>query len=402
VIDDCKKHGAFDPVTMGTVPNVGLMAQKAEEYGSHDKTFQIPADGTVRVVDEAGTVLIEQPSRPATSGACARPRTRRSRTGSSWRSTARALTGTPAVFWLDAARAHDAQIIAKVETYLKNHDTNGLDIRILTPVEATKFSLDRIRKGKDTISVTGNVLRDYLTDLFPIMELGTSAKMLSIVPLMAGRRPVRDRRRRLGAQARAAVRGRGYLRWDSLGEFLALAASLEHLGNAYGTTRRPGAGQDAGPGQPASSSTTTSRRRARSAVSTTAAATSTSRCTGRRRWPRKPTTPRCKAASLRWPRRWPTTKRGSSPNWPRYKASRWTSAATIVRTWPTDEQGHAPEQHVQPGIGRTVRLDSAFMAIEKRTRASARVFFGLHSGKFCELRRHLFRSEVVRRFVKTA
>ncbi|MCF7750635.1 NADP-dependent isocitrate dehydrogenase [Bacillus subtilis subsp. subtilis] len=233
VIDDCRTHGAFDPASMGSVPNVGLMAQKAEEYGSHDKTFQIPADGTVRVTDESGAVVFEHAVQ----------------TGDIWRmcqtkdapiqdwvklavNRAR-LSGTPAVFWLDAARAHDAQVIAKVNTYLKDHDTSGLDIRILTPVEATAFSLDRIRKGEDTISVTGNVLRDYLTDLFPIMELGTSAKMLSIVPLMAGGGLFETG---AGGSAPKHVQQfveEDYLRWDSLGEFLALAASLEHLGNRY-------------------------------------------------------------------------------------------------------------------------------------------------------------------------
>jgi len=233
VIDDCIAHGAFDPATMGSVPNVGLMAQKAEEYGSHDKTFQIPADGTVRVTDDAGNVVFEHAVQ----------------TGDIWRmcqtkdapiqdwvklavNRAR-LSSTPAVFWLDASRAHDAQVIAKVETYLKDHDTDGLDIRILAPVEATAFSLDRIRKGEDTISVTGNVLRDYLTDLFPIMELGTSAKMLSIVPLMAGGGLFETG---AGGSAPKHVQQfveEDYLRWDSLGEFLALAASLEHLGNRY-------------------------------------------------------------------------------------------------------------------------------------------------------------------------
>ena len=233
VIEDCKKNGPFDPVTMGSVPNVGLMAQAAEEYGSHDKTFQIPADGVVRVTDTAGKVLLEH----------------NVEAGDLWRmcqvkdapiqdwvklavNRARA-TGSPAVFWLDAKRPHDAQIIAKVERYLKDHDTSGLDLRILSPVEATKFSLERIRAGKDTISVTGNVLRDYLTDLFPIMELGTSAKMLSVVPLMAGGGLFETG---AGGSAPKHVQQfveEGFLRWDSLGEFLALAASLEHLGNAF-------------------------------------------------------------------------------------------------------------------------------------------------------------------------
>ncbi len=233
VIDDCRTHGAFDPATMGSVPNVGLMAQKAEEYGSHDKTFQIPADGTVRVTDEAGNVVFEH---AVQTGDIWRMCQTKDATIQDWVKLAvnRArLSNTPAVFWLDAARAHDAQVIAKVETYLKDHDTSGLDIRILTPVEATAFSLDRIRKGEDTISVTGNVLRDYLTDLFPIMELGTSAKMLSIVPLMAGGGLFETG---AGGSAPKHVQQfveEDYLRWDSLGEFLALAASLEHLGNRY-------------------------------------------------------------------------------------------------------------------------------------------------------------------------
>ncbi|MGU7840143.1 NADP-dependent isocitrate dehydrogenase [Burkholderia sp. AW33-5] len=233
VIEDCKQHGAFDPVTMGSVPNVGLMAQAAEEYGSHDKTFQIPADGVVRVTDDAGNVLLEH---AVESGDIWRMCQTKDAPVQDWVKLAvnRArATGAPAVFWLDPARAHDAQIIAKVERYLKDHDTNGLDIRIMTPEDATRFSLERIRAGKDTISVTGNVLRDYLTDLFPIMELGTSAKMLSIVPLMAGGGMFETG---AGGSAPKHVQQfveEGFLRWDSLGEFLALAASLEHLGNAY-------------------------------------------------------------------------------------------------------------------------------------------------------------------------
>ncbi|HDR9183871.1 TPA: NADP-dependent isocitrate dehydrogenase [Burkholderia vietnamiensis] len=233
VIEDCKQHGAFDPVTMGSVPNVGLMAQAAEEYGSHDKTFLIPADGVVRVTDEAGNVLLEH---AVESGDIWRMCQTKDAPVQDWVKLAvnRArATGAPAVFWLDPVRAHDAQIIAKVERYLKDHDTNGLDIRIMTPVDATRFSLERIRAGKDTISVSGNVLRDYLTDLFPIMELGTSAKMLSIVPLMAGGGMFETG---AGGSAPKHVQQfveEGFLRWDSLGEFLALAASLEHLGNAY-------------------------------------------------------------------------------------------------------------------------------------------------------------------------
>ena len=232
-VNFCKEHGAFDPTSMGTVPNVGLMAQKAEEYGSHDKTFEIPSDGTVRVVDSDGKVLIEH----SVSG------------GDIWRACqtkdapirdwvklavnrARA-TGSPAVFWLDENRAHDSQLIAKVNTYLGDHDTDGLEIHILAPIEATKFSLERIKRGEDTISVTGNVLRDYLTDLFPILEVGTSAKMLSIVPLMNGGGLFETG---AGGSAPKHVQqfvAENYLRWDSLGEFLALAVSLEHLGDNY-------------------------------------------------------------------------------------------------------------------------------------------------------------------------
>ncbi|WP_126971932.1 NADP-dependent isocitrate dehydrogenase [Xanthomonas sp. BRIP62411] len=233
VIDDCKAHGAFDPSTMGSVPNVGLMAQKAEEYGSHDKTFQIAAAGTVKVTDDTGATVFEH---AVEAGDLWRMCQVKDAPIQDWVKLAveRArLSETPAVFWLDKARAHDAQVIAKVDTYLKDHDTNGLDIRILPPVEATTFSLERIRKGQDTISVTGNVLRDYLTDLFPILELGTSAKMLSIVPLMAGGGLFET-----GAGGSAPKHVQQFveqnsLRWDSLGEFLALAASLEHLGNRY-------------------------------------------------------------------------------------------------------------------------------------------------------------------------
>ncbi|MFD2183578.1 NADP-dependent isocitrate dehydrogenase [Rhodoplanes azumiensis] len=233
VIDDCKANGAFDPKTMGSVPNVGLMAQKAEEYGSHDKTFEIPKDGTVRVVGEDGTVLLE---RPVETGDIFRMCEVRDAPIRDWvkLGVRRArLTDTPAVFWLDKNRAHDAQVIAKVEQYLKDEDTSGLDIRILAPVEAMKFSLERIRKGQDTISVTGNVLRDYLTDLFPIMELGTSAKMLSIVPLLAGGGLFETGAGGSAPKHVQQFQEEGYLRWDSLGEFLALGASLEHLAQSY-------------------------------------------------------------------------------------------------------------------------------------------------------------------------
>jgi isocitrate dehydrogenase len=234
VIDDCKANGAFDPRTMGTVPNVGLMAQQAEEYGSHDKTFELAAGGEVRVVAEDGTVLL---SRPVEAGDIFRMCQVKDAPIRDWvkLGVRRArLTSTPAVFWLDAERAHDAQLIAKVRKYLQEHDTSGLDIRILAPVEAMRFSLERIRKGLDTISVTGNVLRDYLTDLFPIMELGTSAKMLSIVPLLNGGGLFETGAGGSAPKHVEQFRDEGYLRWDSLGEFLALGASLEHLAQVTG------------------------------------------------------------------------------------------------------------------------------------------------------------------------
>lgn len=236
-IDFCREHGAFDPTTMGTVPNVGLMAQKAEEYGSHDKTFEIPKDGQVQVVDNQGNVLMQH---EVAAGDIWRMCQVKDAPIQDWVklavSRARA-TGWPAVFWLDEDRAHDAQLIEKVNTYLKDHDTQGLDIRILSPVKATEFTLARVKAGKDTISVSGNVLRDYLTDLFPILELGTSAKMLSIVPLMNGGGLFETG---AGGSAPKHVQqfvAEGHLRWDSLGEFLALAVSLEHLADSYGNKR---------------------------------------------------------------------------------------------------------------------------------------------------------------------
>ncbi len=228
-IDDCKQHGAFDVTTMGSVPNVGLMAQKAEEYGSHDKTFQAKAKGTIRVTDADGKVFFDQ---KVDKGDIFRMCQTKDAPIQDWVKLAvnrASLSATPAVFWLDENRAHDREIIAKVKKYLADHDTNGLDIQILAPVEATKYTLERIRKGLDTISVTGNVLRDYLTDLFPILELGTSAKMLSIVPLMNGGGLFETG---AGGSAPKHIEQfieEGYLRWDSLGEFLALQASLEHL-----------------------------------------------------------------------------------------------------------------------------------------------------------------------------
>ncbi|MHA7143962.1 NADP-dependent isocitrate dehydrogenase [Arthrobacter sp. TmT3-37] len=237
VLDDCRAHGAFDPTTMGTVPNVGLMAQAAEEYGSHDKTFEIPAAGTVQILDADGSVLIEHDVAP----------------GDIWRAcqtkdapildwvklavTRARASATPAVFWLDESRAHDANLIAKVQAYLAEHDTDDVELQIMTPVDATAFTLERIRRGEDTISVTGNVLRDYLTDLFPILELGTSAKMLSVVPLMNGGGLFETG---AGGSAPKHVQQlvkENHLRWDSLGEFLALAVSFEHLATSTGNAR---------------------------------------------------------------------------------------------------------------------------------------------------------------------
>jgi isocitrate dehydrogenase len=236
-IDFCKKHGAFDPTTMGSVPNVGLMAQKAEEYGSHDKTFQMNADGIVRVVDTDGTVLMEQSVEAKDIFRMCQAKDAPIQDWVKLAVNRARLSNTPAVFWLDENRAHDSQLIQKVIQYLKKYDTTGLDIRIMNPIEATNFTLERIIKGLDTISVSGNVLRDYLTDLFPILEVGTSAKMLSIVPLMNGGGLFETG---AGGSAPKHVEQfieEGYLRWDSLGEFLALGASLEHLGQTLNNSK---------------------------------------------------------------------------------------------------------------------------------------------------------------------
>ncbi len=232
VVEFCKKNGAFDPKTMGTIPNVGLMAQAAEEYGSHDKTFKAPGTGTIRIVDAAGTTLLEH----------------KVETGDIWRAcqvkdtpiqdwvklavTRARATGAPAVFWLNKDRAHDAELIKKVNAYLPKHDTNGLEIKIMSPADACRFSIERMKEGKETISCTGNVLRDYLTDLFPILEIGTSAKMLSIVPLLNGGGLFETGAGGSAPKHVQQFQEEGYLRWDSLGEFLALAASLEHLAKA--------------------------------------------------------------------------------------------------------------------------------------------------------------------------
>ena len=237
VIEDCKQHGAFDPKTMGSVPNVGLMAQKAEEYGSHDKTFEVAANGSVRVIDASGKTLLEQ---KVEQGDIFRMCQVKDAPIQDWVKLAvgRArLTGAPAIFWLDKNRAHDAQVILKVEKYLKDHDTSGLDIRVMTPEEAIQLSIERIRAGKDTISVTGNVLRDYLTDLFPILELGTSAKMLSIVPLMNGGGLFETGAGGSAPKHVQQFQQENYLRWDSLGEFLALGVSLEHLSQKFNNAK---------------------------------------------------------------------------------------------------------------------------------------------------------------------
>ncbi len=233
VIEDCQQHGTFDPASMGSVPNVGLMAQKAEEYGSHDKTFEIPTDGSVRMVDADGNTLLAHAVEAGDIWRACQVKDVAVRDWVKLAVTRARASGAPAVFWLDADRAHDAQLIRKVETYLADHDTEGLEIHILSPVEATRFSLERIRRGEDTISVTGNVLRDYLTDLFPILEIGTSAKMLSIVPLMNGGGLFETGAGGSAPKHVQQFQAEGHLRWDSLGEFLALAASLDHLGEHY-------------------------------------------------------------------------------------------------------------------------------------------------------------------------
>ena len=259
VIDDCRAHGAFDPATMGSVPNVGLMAQAAEEYGSHDKTFEVPAAGTVQVVNAAGEVLIEHDVEPGDIWRACQTKDAPIRDWVKLAVTRARASGSPAIFWLDENRAHDANLIAKVEDYLPEHDTDGLDIEIMAPAAATAYSLERIRKGEDTISVTGNVLRDYNTDLFPILELGTSAKMLSVVPLMNGGGLFETG---AGGSAPKHVQQlvkENYLRWDSLGEFFALAACFEHLAPTPAT---PGARCWPTPSTepPARSSTRTSPR----------------------------------------------------------------------------------------------------------------------------------------------
>ncbi|MFK5584569.1 NADP-dependent isocitrate dehydrogenase [Serinicoccus sp. LYQ131] len=237
VIEDCRAHGAYDPTTMGSVPNVGLMAKKAEEYGSHDKTFEIAAAGTVQVVDAAGQVLLEHQVAAGDIWRACQTKDEPIRDWVKLAVTRARATGDPAIFWLDEARAHDAVLITKVRSYLGEHDTEGLDLRIMSPVEATRVSVERIREGKDTISVTGNVLRDYNTDLFPILEVGTSAKMLSVVPLMNGGGLFETGAGGSAPKHVQQLQQENYLRWDSLGEFLALAESLRHLAEREGNHR---------------------------------------------------------------------------------------------------------------------------------------------------------------------
>ncbi len=237
VIDDCRAHGAFDPTTMGTVPNVGLMAQAAEEYGSHNKTFEVEYAGTMQLVDSSGTVLIEHQVSPGDIWRACQTKDVPIRDWVKLAVTRARASKMPAVFWLDESRAHDAQLIAKVKEYLKDHDTEGLQIEIMSPEKATAFTLERIRKGEDTISVTGNVLRDYLTDLFPILELGTSAKMLSVVPLINGGGLFETGAGGSAPKHVQQLLQENHLRWDSLGEFLALAVSFEHLATTTGNAR---------------------------------------------------------------------------------------------------------------------------------------------------------------------
>jgi isocitrate dehydrogenase len=233
VVKDCQAHGQFDPATMGSVPNVGLMAQKAEEYGSHDKTFEIESDGTVRVVDAEGNTLIEQVVEAGDIWRGCQAKDAAIRDWVKLAVTRARATGAPAVFWLDRTRAHDAEMIRKVEAYLPEHDTRGLRIEIMSPVDAMNFSLERIRRGADTISVTGNVLRDFLTDLFPILEIGTSARMLSVVPLLNGGGLFETGAGGSAPKHVQQFQKEGHLRWDSLGEYMALGASLEHLGEKF-------------------------------------------------------------------------------------------------------------------------------------------------------------------------
>jgi isocitrate dehydrogenase len=336
VIDDCRVNGAFDPTTMGSVPNVGLMAQKAEEYGSHDKTFEISDAGRVEVVDSAGTVLMSHDVAPGDIWRACQTKDAPIRDWVKLAVTRAKASGTPAVFWLDPTRAHDRNLIAKVETYLADHDTDGLDIRIMSPSRRPALSIERIRRGEDTISVTGNVLRDYNTDLFPILELGTSAKMLSVVPLMNGGGLFETGAGGSAPKHVQQLTAENYLRWDSLGEFLALAESFRH--EATNGNAAPACSASASTAPPSACSTRTSPRPAGSARSTTAAATSGSPASGPRSSPSRRRTPSSPPGSPRSPSSSPPTPRPSTPSSSPCRARRPTSAATTGPTPPRHQR----------------------------------------------------------------
>ena len=352
IINFCKTHGQFDPTTMGTVPNVGLMAQKAEEYGSHDKTFEIPEDGVANIVDnDTGEVLLTQ---NVEEGDIWRMPVVKDAPIRDWVKLAvtRARdSGMPVVFWLDQDRPHENELRKLVNTYLADHDTDGLDISIMCQERAMRHTIERAMRGEDTIAATGNILRDYLTDLFPILELGTSAKMLSIVPLMAGGGLYETGAGGSAPKHVSQLVEENHLRWDSLGEFLALAVSLEDLGTKTGNEQGQDAGQDARRGDRQAVGEQQEPVAARPVSSTTAAASSTSRCTGRRSSPRRPRTRSSPSTSRRWPRRWRRTRTPSSPSSTRCRANPSTSAATTTRT-PRRPRGDAAEQDVQRGAGR--------------------------------------------------
>jgi isocitrate dehydrogenase len=332
MINFCKWHGNFDPRTMGTVPNVGLMAQKAEEYGSHDKTFEIAEDGVANITDLAtGEVLLSQNVEAGDIWRMCQVKDAPIRDWVKLAVTRARNSGMPAIFWLDPYRPHENELIKKVKTYLKDHDTSGLDIQIMSQVRAMRYTLERVARGLDTISVTGNILRDYLTDLFPIMELGTSAKMLSIVPLMNGGGMYETG---AGGSAPKHVQQlvqENHLRWDSLGEFLALAVSLEDLGIKTGNARAKLLAKtlDEATGrlldENKSPSPKTGQLDNRGSQFYLARS-------GPSAWPDRPKTPSWRASSPRSPRPWPRTSRRSSPSSPRCRARRWTSAATTRPT----------------------------------------------------------------------
>ena len=331
IVNFCKTHGQFDPATMGTVPNVGLMAQQAEEYGSHDKTFEVPEDGVANIVDNEtnGAAHAERGGRRHLADA--RRQDAPIRDWVKLAVTRARESGMPVVFWLDQERPHENELRKKVLTYLGEHDTEGLDIQIMSQERAMRHTIERAMRGQDTIAATGNILRDYLTDLFPILELGTSAKMLSIVPLMAGGGLYETGAGGSAPKHVNQLLEENHLRWDSLGEFLALGASLEDLGTKTGNKRAKILADtlDAATGELLDNSKNPSRK---PVSSTTAAASSTWRCTGHRRSPSRPRTPSWPRRSPRWPSRWPRTRPPSWPNSPRPRVIPPTSAATTHRT----------------------------------------------------------------------